>query len=614
MSNQEDKMILGYINGKEVQFKPNETILEVATRNGHFIPTLCEMRELNHAPGTCRVCLTEIQRHNDPRLYLVTSCDTPMEEGMKVFTRTPRVREHQRLQVEMLLADHDENCSSCVRHGNCELQDVAQFVGLQQNRYQNPAFYKERTRDFSSPAIIRDMTRCIRCHRCVTVCREIQATDVLVITDKGIDSEVGVRNSLALGTSNCVSCGQCTLVCPVGALAVRDDTEIVIDYLYDPNIFTVVQFAPATRIALGEEFYMPYGANVQGKMITALKKLGADVVLDTNFTADLVIMEEGSELLHRVKNKETLPLMTSCSPGWVNFLEKNYPDMIPNLSSVKSPQQCFGAIAKTYLAQKMNVDPTRMRVISIMPCTAKKEEAKRPEMKRNGVPDVDVVLTTREFARLLKREGLWLPDLEDGHFDNAWMGEFSGAAEIFGTTGGVMEAALRTVYFIVKGEELPGINYEPVRGYERIREAEVDLGKELGIVKVAVAHGLKAAKQIVEDIRNGEVEYHFVEIMGCPGGCMGGGGQPRGKKSYQTFWHERQKAIYEIDKNSLIRQSHNNPQIKKIYEDFLGHPLSEKSHHLLHTTYRDRKETVKHSMKEIWDEIKKASWSASNAG
>lgn len=604
MSTKEDKTLKGYINGKEVEFKENETILEVAARNGHFIPTLCEMRELNHTPGTCRVCLTEIKRANDPRLYLVTSCDTPIEEGMKIFTRTRRVRENQRLQVEMLLADHDENCASCVRHGNCELQDVSQFVGLRESRYQSDELYKDRPRDFSSDAIIRDMTRCIRCHRCVTVCREVQATDVLVIQDKGTNNQVGVRDSSAIGTSDCVSCGQCTLVCPVGALAVKDDTETVIDYLYDPDIFTVVQFAPATRIALGEEFHMPAGTNVQGKLITSLKKLGADVVLDTNFTADLVIMEEGTELLHRLKNKDTMPLMTSCSPGWVNFLEKQYPDMIPNLSSVKSPQQCFGAIAKTYLAEKMKVDPAKMRVISIMPCTAKKEEAQRPEMKRSGVPDVDVVLTTREFARLLKREGHWLPDLEDGTFDNDWMGEFSGAGEIFGTTGGVMEAALRTVYYVVKGEELPGISYEAVRGYESIREAEVDLGGETGIVKVAVAHGLKAAKELVELIRSGEAEYHFVEVMGCPGGCMGGGGQPRGKKSYQTFWHERQKAIYEIDKNAKIRQSHNNPLIKKLYDDFLGEPCGKKSHELLHTTYRDRKQTIKHTMKEIWDEIK----------
>jgi len=594
----------GYINGKAVDFEKNETILQVSRRNGHFIPTLCEMNEINHTPGTCRVCLTEIERVKDPRHYLVTACDTPMEEGMKIFTRTQRVRENQRLQVEMLLADHNQDCASCVRHGNCELQDVAQFVGLQQTRFNDPELYENRTRDFTSPSLVRDMSKCIRCHRCVTICREIQGTDVLVISEKGTGSEIGVRDSLALGNSQCVSCGQCTLVCPVGALAEKDDTETVIDYLYDPDIFTVVQFAPATRIALGEEFHMPAGSNVQGKMITALNKLGADVVLDTNFTADLVIMEEGHELMHRIQSKGALPLMTSCSPGWVNYIEKNHPDMLENVSSTKSPQQCFGAIAKTYLAEKMKVDPKKMRVISIMPCTAKKEEAERPEMTRDNTPDVDVVITTREFARLLKREGMWLPDLEDSTYDNSWMGSYSGAAEIFGTTGGVMEAALRTVYYMVKGEELPRIEFEEVRGYENLREAQLDLGGDLGTVKVAVAHGLKAAKQLVENIKSGKADYIFVEIMGCPGGCMGGGGQPRIKKNYQTFWHERQQAIYKIDKNAKIRQSHNNPLIQKLYKDFLGKPLSDKSHHLLHTTYRDRQQVVKHTIKEIWDEIK----------
>lgn len=594
----------GQINHKIVEFTQGQTILEVAKQYGQFVPTLCEMSQLHHSPGTCRVCLVEIKRKDDPRQYLVTSCDTPMEEGMTVLTRSKRVRDNQRLQVEMLLADHDQDCASCVRHGNCELQDVAQFVGLQQTRYQYPTFYKERTKDYSSPSIIRDMSKCIRCNRCVSVCRGVQGTDVLVFSEKGLSSEIGVRDGLALGTSECVSCGQCTLVCPVGALAERDDTEQVIDYLYNPDIYTVFQFAPATRIAVGEEFHMPPGSNVQGKMITALKKLGADIVLDTNFTADLVIMEEGSELLDRIKTGKTLPMITSCSPGWVNYIEKNYPELLDHVSTTKSPQQCFGAIAKTYLADKVKVDPKRMRVVSIMPCTAKKEEAKRPEMTRDGQPDVDVVLTTREFARLIKREGLWLPDLEDSPFDNNWMGEYTGAAEIFGTTGGVMEAALRTVYFVANGSEMPGIEFAAVRGYDNLRVAEVDLGGTLGKVKVAVAHGLKAAKKVVEAIKDKTADYQFIEIMGCPGGCMGGGGQPRIKKDYQSFWHERQQAIYNIDKNAKIRQSHNNPLIKALYEEFLKEPLGDKSHHLLHTSYRNRQHKVKYTIKEIWEEIK----------
>jgi ferredoxin hydrogenase gamma subunit len=592
----------GFINGKPVTFAVDETILEVARRHGHFIPTLCELADAEHAPGTCRVCLVEIRRDgHEPDV--VTSCDTPMEEGMEVLTRTQIVREKQRLQVELLLGDHDQDCATCVRHGKCELQDAAQFVGLRRSRYGRRAYFRERTRDTSSVSVARDMTKCIRCHRCLHVCRDVQGTDVLVLADKGLDAEIGVRDSLALGTSDCISCGQCTLVCPTGALAEVDDTEQVIDFFYDPDVFTVVQMAPATRIALGEEFYLPAGSNVEGKMITALKRLGADVVLDTNFTADLVIMEEGTELLGRIRDGGVLPMITSCSPGWVNYCEKNYPEHLDHVSTTKSPQQCFGALAKTYLAEKLGVDPAKMRVVSVMPCTAKKEEAGRPEMATDGVPDVDVVLTTRECARLMKREGVWLPDLEPSGFDNDWMGSYSGAAEIFGTTGGVMEAAIRTVHHVVTGQELAGVVYEPVRGYDNLREASVDLG-EHGTIKVCVAHGLKAAKQVMEKIASGEADWTFVEIMGCPGGCMGGGGQPRIKKSYQTFWHERQQAIYAIDERCDVRQSHNNPLITMIYEEFLGEPNGHRSHELLHTTYRDRKQVVHHTMKEIWDELK----------
>ncbi|MCG8572281.1 MAG: 2Fe-2S iron-sulfur cluster-binding protein, partial [Spirochaetes bacterium] len=338
-----------YINGKMIEINENVTILEAARQNGHFIPTLCEMNGLEHTPGTCRVCLVEIKRKNNDQNYIVTSCNTPIEEDMEIYTRTKAVRERQRLQVELLLADHDQDCAACVRHGNCELQDVAQFVGLEETKYKNPEYFIHRTKDHSSKSLIRDMTKCIRCFRCVKVCREVQSTDVLVIGEKGLLTEVGVRDAHDLAESDCVSCGQCTLVCPVGALAEKDESEKVIDFLYDPDFVTVFQFAPAVRVALGEEFNMPAGTNVEGKMIAALRYLGADIILDTNFTADLVVMEEGTELLSRIKEGGALPLMTSCSPGWINYVEKYYPEMIPNISSVKSPQQCFGAIAKSYL-------------------------------------------------------------------------------------------------------------------------------------------------------------------------------------------------------------------------------------------------------------------------
>ena len=594
----------GYINGKEVEFNENDTILATARAHGHFIPTLCALTCLNHTPGTCRVCLVDIKRKGSKDHHIVTSCDTPMEEGMEVLTRTRLVRERQRLQVELLLADHNQDCASCIRHGDCELQDVAQFVGLEQTHYNYPHFYRGRTKEISSPAIVRDMSKCIRCLRCVEVCREVQKTDVLVFTEKGLTTEIGIKDSLALGSSNCVSCGQCTLVCPVGALAARDDTEEVVDYLYDPEITTVFQIAPAVRVALGEEFHIPSGKTVEGKIISAVRKIGGDVVLDTNFTADLTIMEEGTELLDRIHNGGTLPMMTSCSPGWINFIEKNYPEMLPHISSAKSPQQMFGAVAKTFLAEKMGVNPRNMRVVSIMPCTAKKEEAKRPEMTQNGKPDVDVVLTTREFARLLKREGVWLADLPESTYDNPWMGDYTGAAVIFGASGGVMEAALRTVYAVVNGEELDKLEIKAVRGLDNFRDAEIDLGGEYGKVKVGIATGLKAAREVLEKIKRGEADdYLFIEVMACPGGCISGGGQPRIKGEYQANKEMRQKGLYSIDSKAPLRQSHNNPMIKKIYEDYFGEPLSHKSHRLLHTSYTDRKRKVKHSIKEIWEEI-----------
>jgi ferredoxin hydrogenase gamma subunit len=595
--------MMGTINGKPVEFAENETILAVAKLNGHFIPTLCEMADINHTPGTCRVCLVDIKRQNDPEHQIVTSCTTPMEAGMAVLTRTPKVRQMQRLQVELLLADHNQDCAACIRHGNCELQDVAQFVGLQQTRYHYPHFYLNRSKDESSPSVVRDMSKCIRCFRCVNVCREIQGVDTLVITEKGLGTQISVRDHLPLGESDCVGCGQCILVCPVGALAEKNDIESVMDYLYDPSITTVFQFAPAVRTALGEDFNIPAGTNLEGQIITALKKLGADVVLDTKITADLVIMEEGNELLKRVKENGILPMFTSCCPAWVSYVEKQHPEMTPHISTTKSPQQCFGAMAKTYLAEKMGIDSARMRVISIMPCTAKKGEAKRPEFMTNGQPEVDAVLTTREFARLLKREGIHPWHLAPSGFDNPWMGDYSGAAVIFGATGGVMEAALRTVHKVVTGAELDPIEFQTLRGMEHIREADVDLGPAFGRVKVAVVHTLKAAEKLVPAVKSGTADYTFVEVMACPGGCMGGGGQPRSKHAYQASCDLRRQGLYDIDSQAQVRQSHNNPLIQKLYENFLGAPLGHKSHRLLHTAYKDRKRLIRHPMKEIWEEV-----------
>lgn len=593
----------GYINNEEIEFRRGETILQAAKRTGHFIPTLCALSDINHTPGTCRVCLVEMRREGRDKSSIVTACTTPMVEGVSIFTRTRRVREMQRLQVELLLADHDQDCAACIRHGDCELQDVAQFVGLQQTRRRFRNAAEARTRDDSSRAVVRDMNKCVRCQRCLKICRSLQGVDALVYAGSGLASEIGLRGGGVQAQSDCVSCGQCVLVCPVGALAERDDTERVVDYLYDPDVFTVFQFAPAVRVGLGEEFGFEPGTNVEGRIVAALKRLGADLVMDTNFAADITIMEEGSELLERIKSGGALPMFTSCCPGWINFAEKNYPEILPHISSTRSPQQCFGSLAKTYLAESVGVDPDRMRVVSIMPCTAKKDEAARPQFNQNGRADVDVVLTVREFARLLKREGLHLAALEPVAFDNPIMSGYSGAAAIFGTTGGVMEAAVRTVYHAVNGRELDRIELAELRGYANVRSAEVDLGAGLGSVKLAVAHGLTGARQVVESMLAGASDVQFVEVMACPGGCMDGGGQPRCKGAYQKNARARRKALYSIDAEKPVRQSHNNPEIQRVYREYLGQPLSELSHRLLHTRYTDRKSVRQPTMQDIWRDV-----------
>jgi ferredoxin hydrogenase gamma subunit len=589
-----------YINGKEVGFEPGETILAAAKRAGCYIPSLCELADIHHAPATCRVCLVEVKRQGHDDAHVATACNTPMEDGIAVFTRTPKIRGMQRLQAELLLADHDQDCAACVRHGDCELQDVAQFVGLQQARFANRAWAKSRPVNRNSLALVRDMGKCIRCFRCVSVCRDVQGIDALTITENGVRTAVTMRGNLPQGGSDCVNCGQCVMACPTGALAEKDDIEAVVDFLYDPDVVTVFQFAPAVRVGFADETGLD---NVEGQVITALRRMGADIIIDTNFAADLVVMEEGAEVVRHIREGKK-PTFTSCCPAWVNFAEKNYPEILPHLSSAKSPQQCLGTIAKTYLAEKMNIDAKRMRVISIMPCTAKKDEMNRPQHRRNGLPDVDVVLTIREFARLLRREGIDLGALDPGRFDNPYLSEYSGAGAIFGTTGGVMEAAVRSAYYLINGKELPDADVTALRGFENVRTAVVGLGGGLPDVKLAICHGLKSARDVVEGVLSGRYDFDFVEVMACPGGCMTGGGHIRHKKVYQAGTRQRRVTLFDIDSHRVVRQSHNNPQIRTLYADYLGEPMSERAHDLLHTHYTDRRQAVEVAVQDIWREIK----------
>lgn len=578
--------MIAYIDNTQVTFDDNETILNVARRNDIFIPTLCELADISHTPGTCRVCLVEIlDKQGKPQL--VTSCTTRMTEGINVLTKTPAVRDARRLQVELLLADHNQNCIACSRHGDCELLDAGYAVGVTETSFATGTVHTERKLDRRSQGIVRDMSKCIRCLRCRTVCQKVQGVDALVFEGDGGNSCINLRDGLPQGNNACITCGQCTLVCPTGALSVVDDTERVLDWLNDPQITTVVQFAPAVRVSMGEEFGIAAGVNSEGNIITALKKLGADIVVDTNFTADLVIMEEGSEFLRRFSEKDNLPMFTSCCPGWVNFIEKNHPEMLSHLSSTKSPQQCLGAIAKTYMAQHMAISPMRIRTISIMPCTAKKDECQRPVTVKDFGKEIDAVLTTRELAALFRRQKIDFVNLPASEFTDPLMGEYSGAGALFGKTGGVMEAAIRTVHKVLTGDELAWFEFIPAEGNDKLREATVVLENGTRI-RAAVCQGVNTAQSILDDIKNGKSKYDFVEVMACPAGCISGGGQPRHKGLYQTTSDARILGIHSIDNNKKVRQSHNNKQIQKLYERFLQQPNSSIAHELLHTTYSDR--------------------------
>ncbi|HOV91369.1 MAG TPA: NADH-dependent [FeFe] hydrogenase, group A6 [Syntrophorhabdaceae bacterium] len=570
-------MVRVSINGKEIEVEKGSTVLEAAKKANIHIPTLCYLPEVQ-AIGACRVCLVEVEGIGN----LQAACVFPVTDGMKIHTNTERVRLARRFSLEMILSNHPMDCLACSRNLNCELQKIAHELGINEIRFKG-----EKSKgiiDESSPSIRRDNNKCILCRRCVTVCENIQTVSALSLQGRGFETQVMPAFENGLGNVACTNCGQCALVCPVGAITEKDDTDAVWDALSDPTKFVIIQDAPAVRAALGEEFGYPPGTLVTGKMLAAARMLGFDRVFDTNFAADLTIIEEGSELLNRVKEKGVLPLITSCSPGWIKFIEHFYPELLPHLSTCKSPHQMLGALCKTYFAKKAGINPKDMVVVSVMPCTAKKFECTRPEMADSGYKDVDYVLTTREFARMIKEAGIDFRNLEDGKYDDP-MGEYTGAATIFGATGGVMEAALRTAYEIATGKTLEDVEFVAVRGLNGIKEATVPV-EGIGDVKVAVAHGLGNARKIMEKIKKGEADYHFIEIMACPGGCVGGGGQPIPVDA--EIRRLRAQALYNEDRSLKYRKSHENPSIKKIYEDFLKEPLGELSHKLLHTKYTAR--------------------------
>ena len=581
------------INNKKIVAEEGQTILEAAKQNNILIPHFCYLEGV-HQIGSCRICVVEVEGAKT----LQASCMVTVREGMVVHTNTEKVKKARKLLYELMLSDHPRNCLSCTRNQNCEFQKLGELMQITDFRFEG-----EKSKTFvddSSPSVVRDTSKCILCRRCVTVCNQIQGVGVLNVQKRGFKSIIGPADELPLNSVNCAYCGQCTTVCPVGALQEKDSTQAVWDALFDKNKRVVIQTAPAIRAALGEEFGFEAGTLVTGKMVTALKDMGFDDVFDTNFTADLTIIEEGNEFLKRVADAfsgkpAVLPMITSCSPGWIKYVEHTYPEELDHLSSCKSPHMMLGALVKSFYADKIGIDPKNIFVVSVMPCTAKKYEITRPEMKNGGYPNVDAVLTTRELARMIKEAGIEFKILEDSKFDNP-LGLSTGAADIFAATGGVMEAAIRTVYEVVTGRELPfeQLHVKPIVGLDQVKTADllienpVEAYKFLdGVtVKVAVTSGLSGARKLMEQIAKGESEYHFIEVMGCPGGCISGGGQPRPTNNEIRI--KRMEAIYKEDEGKELRKSHDNPFITKLYEEYLVQPLGHKSHELLHTHYTKR--------------------------
>jgi NADP-reducing hydrogenase subunit HndD len=567
------------INNREVEVEKGTLILDAAKKIGVAIPTLCYHPD-QEIKANCRVCAVEV----DGMKNLQPACATKVADGMVIKTNSPLAREARKVNVELLLANHNESCTTCIRNGNCELQKIAAELDLRENMFDNIMVLQEK--DESSPSIVRNQNKCIKCGRCIQMCASVQGLSILDYAGRGHTSEVKPAYGKYLNDVRCAACGQCSTVCPVAAITEKEDIERVWDAINDPSKHVVVQTAPAVRVSIGEEFGMEPGSIVTGKLVAALRALGFDAVFDTNFTADLTIMEEGHELLKRIKEGGVLPMLTSCSPGWINYIEQYYPELLPHVSTCKSPQQMFGALAKGYYPEKTGKKPEDIFSVSIMPCTAKKYEAQRSEMRLDKRhPDVDAVLTTRELGRMLKQAGIEFDQLEEDKYDDPF-GVSTGAAVIFGATGGVMEAALRTVYEVVTGKTLENIDFKDVRGLDGIKEAAVDLAGTK--VKVMVAHSLSKAKKVMEMIKSGELsDYAFIEIMCCPGGCIGGGGQPYGVTD--ALRQKRIDATYRADGELKIRKSHENPAIKKLYKEFLVEPLGEKSHHMLHTHYTNRK-------------------------